>query len=366
LPWVVIQAETQPSRAESAEKRAGSTQLADSTTARSHGEIEIVHDFGVLPLGQRVSHDFVIRNPTSIDWTLVKVQRNCTCSVAKASSQTIRVGGEETFRFDYHAPSKPSDERRWVTATFRDSTKSNAAAPPDSTEHEVRLVVTAFVRPALLVYPEMLNFGHLAMGDRATRTLEVGNFGATDWSDVRLARSASWLTARVSRNNRTWGGAEPRQTWVVTLEANTAGLTAGAHHESVQLESNTGDSAALPIDIFAGLPVRVSPTLLMLGRVAPTRAVSTQTTLRFFADKAPCEPHAAVVTARGVRLTGHTIAATRSGYWVLKSQFEPEGQPGEYVSGELRVSFPGKVIADVVVPVHAQMEPNPSNSVGGG
>ncbi len=326
------------------------SKTADASASIKNGsDTEIVHDFGMLKPDERVSHDFVIANPSDKDWTLVKITQSCTCSVASASNQTIKAGGQETFRFDYHAPSKIADERRTITATFR-----------DSVEHDVKLIVTAWVRPAMVSRPPSLNFGNIALGSVSSQSLEIGNFGATDWGGVDMPKAPKWLTIRrTAKVQRKWSGATPRETWSLDLEAATASLKAGAYREEIRLESSTGETVTVPVEFVAGIPVAARPTLFMLGQTEASRPVEATTILRFFADSAPCSPDRVAISCKGARVVGKKIDILAENRWKLTTRIVPDGNPGDFVAGELTVAFPGGEPSDVVIPIHAQIRPRP-------
>ncbi len=288
-------------------------------------------------------------NPTPREWTLTKVAQSCTCSVASASSQTIKPGGQETFRFDYHAPSQFANERRWVTVTFL-----------DPAERVVKLVVTARVRPSMCPRPDALNFGPIALGAIANQTLDVGNFGPADWSLVDAVNPPEWLTIHeVAKGPRPWKEATPRETWTFEARVNTAGLKPGAYREELRLRSHSGETATLPVEFVAGIPVTARPSLFMLGQAEAGKPVEATTTLRFFGGAAPCPPDRITVGATGAKVVAKTVERIQDDLWKLSVVLEPQGNPGDFVSGELTVAFPGGNPSDVAIPIHAQIRPRP-------
>ncbi len=327
--------------------------VEESKTAKASvantSDTEIVHDFGMLKPDERVSHDFVIANPSDKDWTLVNIAQSCSCSVAEASSQTIKAGGKETFKFDYHAPSKSADERRWVTVTFK-----------DPAEHSIKLIATAYVRAPMLPRNSSLNFGNMGLGSSAQRSLDVGNFSATAWSELSLFDAPKWLTLRRAvKTQRKWSGAAPFESWSLDLEVATASLKPGAYREEVRFRSNLGETANIPVEFVAGIPVQARPSLFMLGQTESSIPVEATTTLRFFGGSAPCSPDQLEISAKGAKVVGKSIKVLKNDLWKLTAQLEPVGIPGEFISGELTVAFPMGNPSDILIPIHAQIRPSP-------
>ena len=72
-------------------------QAYDDDDGHGHADETLEYDFGLLKPGVQASHVFKVHNPTAATWTLVKVTRTCSCSVASASSPTIKPGETEQF-----------------------------------------------------------------------------------------------------------------------------------------------------------------------------------------------------------------------------------------------------------------------------
>ena len=313
-----------------------------------HADETLEFNFGLLKPGVQTSHVFKVGNPTVATLTLKKVVNSCTCSVASASSQTIQPGATEAFTFAYHAPVGYSDERRTVTLIF-------AGASP----RVVELAIKANVRPAMTLTVKEISLGDLREGSGTDCECEIGNFGDQDWSAVDVVNTPRWLkVVRVSQSRRAWKEITPRQTWVIGMRVDTAGLGTGSYREQAEFRArDTRTSAAIPFSFVVPKSVIATPSLLMLGSIERGKPAEASTILSFQRGFAPLL--AAEFTAKFGRLDAAEATFTRLSEtrWLVKVRIDPTKHTGEFLSDALAVRLLRADLPELTIPIRGHIVP---------
>jgi len=131
--------------------------LATSAVLRADFEgvlDERLHDFGVVPRGQQLTHYFRVANPTNKPLHIANVRVSCGCTSARALETTIPPGRET-------AVYAVMDSRRFVGA----KAVTIYVTFDQPRFEELRTVVQAFAREDLIFGPDTINFGKVKQGD---------------------------------------------------------------------------------------------------------------------------------------------------------------------------------------------------------
>ncbi len=126
--------------------------------------LETAHDFGQIPQGGGVKHEFSFRNFGDTDLTVFGFRAGCGCSAAVTSARQIPPGGRGTVRVSYSAPQKKGPQKLAVTVLCND---------PQS--NEIVLNLSAKVQETLVFNPPLVDLGAVRPGETATRMVEVQN-----------------------------------------------------------------------------------------------------------------------------------------------------------------------------------------------
>jgi len=83
---------------------------------------EMKYDFGKIPQGKPVYHNFILKNTGKTSMKLDNVQAACGCTTPEWSREEIAPGGTATIRVGYNAASEGAFEKP-VTLYYGDKTK---------------------------------------------------------------------------------------------------------------------------------------------------------------------------------------------------------------------------------------------------
>jgi len=128
---------------------------------------ERVHDFGVVPRGQQLTHYFRVNNPTNKTLHITGVRVSCGCTSARALETTIPPGRDT-------AVYAVMDSRRFVGS--KAVTIYVSFDQPRS--EELRTVVQAYAREDLIFGPDNINFGKVKQGDVKSASMNITIYNA--------------------------------------------------------------------------------------------------------------------------------------------------------------------------------------------
>lgn len=137
---------------------------------------ERLHDFGVVPRGQQLTHYFRIANPTNKTLHITGVRVSCGCTSARAIEQTIPPGRETAIY-------AVMDSRRFVGS----KAVTIYVTFDQPRFEELRTVVQAFSREDLIFGPDQINFGKVRQGDAKTASMNITIYNGS----VRIVESKS-------------------------------------------------------------------------------------------------------------------------------------------------------------------------------
>ncbi|OGW80795.1 MAG: hypothetical protein A3G33_00505 [Omnitrophica bacterium RIFCSPLOWO2_12_FULL_44_17] len=83
------------------------------------------YDFGKLPAGQIVNHEFMVENRGNADLEIKRISTSCGCTVAEAMPQVIKPNetGKITVKFDSRG--KSGKQSKTITVYSNDSAHSS-------------------------------------------------------------------------------------------------------------------------------------------------------------------------------------------------------------------------------------------------
>lgn len=122
-----------------------------------------VYEFGSVPQGQRVDHEFVIRNEGDADLIIQRISPSCGCTAATATSNVIKAGTSEKLKVIFHTAGFFGEKTKSVTVV------TNARNEPEST-----MKLHGSVIRDIIVTPERVDFGDVTSETSDTmRTREI-------------------------------------------------------------------------------------------------------------------------------------------------------------------------------------------------
>ncbi len=225
------------------------------------------HDFGVVPHGAQLFHQFNITNIYAVRMEITSITPGCGCVTATASKRVLEP--RETATLDVSM-----DGRRF---TGPKSVIVRVTVGPEFTS-SADVKVTATSRADVVFNPGDVEFGAVDHGQTMSQTVDVEYAGPLDWqiSEVVVAKGQPFEAA-LTETYRKPGkvGYQIK----VTLKADAA---PGPIREVLYLKTNDPTSPTLPVlatgEVQAVLSV--SPTKLSIGSVRVGAAVTKKVVLR--------------------------------------------------------------------------------------
>ncbi len=322
-----------------------------SDVAPLAAQLAIEHDFGVVRPSVKMSHEFSIKNESEFPWTLKKIHVHCLCTVPGASATVIQPGQTEQYEVAYKAPSKCSDDRRWVMVEFKEH-----AAPM------VRLVVSANVRRPMTAFPPELDLGQMSEAREAQAHVEVQNHSDHDWSSVAVVASedAPWLSGTAALVRRETGQpveTAPRQVWRVVVRGHTAGLRPGQHHGSLDLTAGAqrGEQATVSVRLGITAPVQVIPAQFFFGRIPLGKPATRKVVVVFARNAVPESPQEISFRCEPSDLVQLAWSRSHGRFWELVATLTPR-DGSDAAEGMVEIEFPGERLPKLEIPVHALVQ----------
>jgi hypothetical protein len=216
---------------------------------------ELSHDFGVVARGADVKHRLKITNNLQQTVHIAEITTSCGCTAAKAEKETL-ASGESTFieltmnsiKFEGHKPSS-------FTVVFDRPSRA-----------EVRVALQSYIRRDVVLTPGGAQFGSVAQGEAADRTLHINYAGRNDWKIREVICKNPQIQTNLVETQR--GGGNVKYDLHVALK-DKAPL--GAFRDQMTLVTNDAGNPYIPI-LIEGLveaEFSVNPELVSFGTLAP-------------------------------------------------------------------------------------------------
>ena len=286
------------------------------------------HDFGVVARGADVSHRFKLTNPYNKPIHISDFRTTCGCSAAKPTKKRLAPGEVGYIEVTM-------DARRFVRR--KDSTLIVAFDKPFFAE--VRIPVTAFIRPDVIIEPDAASFGSVDYGIVSQRNVTISYKGRNDWSIRRLRVDNPHLEAKVVETSRRSGGVA--YDLLVSLKPTAP---PGELRSQIVLVTDDADNPNVAILVQANVEsgMIVTPAPVLLGTLAPGKSKTVKVVLRgkkpFAIEKIECESPKRVVVAslskaaRRVHVVSITITAPqRTGKYQVVFQATIKGRPASVI-----------------------------------
>jgi hypothetical protein len=301
---------------------------------------ERTHDFGPVPRGAKVKHEFVLTNRLAEPITILNLRPSCGCTSGKASTSTVNPGASAVIEAQM-------DTRNFlgIKATILFVTLVTASGR----EAEVRLGVTSNILADIVLNPGSIDFGTVMKGQTPSQVLSIERIGAPGWRFERMVSASRVLSAQLVEVRR-----DPKGAVSYTL---TVGIKpdapAGQVRDEIRLLSNDRETPSIPVMVTAYVrgDLSAAPSVLAMGEVSSTAGKQGRFVIR------ASRPFA-ITTVEGAG-DGFAIEppdAARKTMHVLTVAYKPEEGS---TRGDLRRVFrvhtdlPGEPPLDLTATLHA-------------
>lgn len=221
-------------------------------------------DFGSVPQGQRVVHEFVLQNKGDTDLTISRLSPSCGCTATTVSSPLVKPGASEKVRVEFDTSGFSGKKTKSVQI------RSNST---DGSEVTVRL--TGMVVQGVAVNPERLEFGQIyptSSSQSRTREFVIEITEGSDLKPLQATTLSKYLSVtQVAAEHR-------RARYSVELKN---GAPKGELRDRVIVEFEGDRQTAVNVPITASImsDLRVVPSTVSFGIVGGDQVIERR--LRF-------------------------------------------------------------------------------------
>jgi hypothetical protein len=219
------------------------------------------HDFGPVPRGAKVRHNFVLNNKLSEPLTILDVRASCGCTTGRASSNLVPPGQSAEVEAEM-------DTRNFVGR--KDTVLHVSVVTAGGKHAEVRLGVGSTILSDLVLNPGTIDFGVVARGQAPSQVLTIERVDVPSWRIERMVSTCRVIDANVVETSRK--GPIVSYQLTVSLKPDAP---AGAVRDEIRLVSNDRDSPIIPVQVTAMVrgELSASPSTLALGHATSSSGV---------------------------------------------------------------------------------------------
>lgn len=300
---------------------------------------ERAHDFGPVPRGAIVKHNFQMVNRLAEPVTILNLRPSCGCTSGQASASTVNPGESavveaqmDTRNFLGHKPTILFVNL--VTASGR--------------EAEVRLNVVSNILADVVLNPGSIDFGTVLKGQAASQVLTIDRIDAPNWRFQRMVSASKALTAQLVETKRDASGAVSYRL-EVGLKPDAP---AGPIRDEIRLLSNDPETPSIPVPVSGWVrgDLSASPSILTMGEVTSAEGKQGRFIIRASQPFAITE-----VTGAGDGFSVAPLDGQRKNLHMVTIAYKPdEGTTRGDLQRVFRVStdLPGEPPLDLTATLH--------------
>jgi Protein of unknown function (DUF1573) len=228
--------------------------------AKTFGPPEnLVHDFGNVPRGAMLQHDFVMTNIHAVPIEITSIRPAMGCLTASASKQKLQPNEKATISVSMDARRFTGQKTACIWVTVGPHQFS-----------EVVLTVQAVSRDDIVCNPSQVAFGSVAPGQAPTATIDVEYAGKLAWvvSETVVPKEAPFevTVKELYRHPGDDAHGEVGYQVKVLLKKDAA---PGQFQESIFLKTNDPSAGLLPVWVTGNIqaPLEAVPSALNLKEV---------------------------------------------------------------------------------------------------
>jgi hypothetical protein len=277
------------------------------------------HDFGNVPRGAKVRHEFVLNNRLNEPIKIAKVHSSCGCTKGRADAAIVREGRSTVIEAEMDTRNFEGKKSTVVYVSL---------VTASGREAEVRLSVTSHIVGDILLNPGTIDFGTVMKGQTVSQTLDIERVGMADWRIERMVSNCQAIDGSVVETVR--DGKVVGYTLKLALRPDAP---IGILRDEVRLKTNDPKAPSIPIQVLAQVRGELtgSPSALTLGKVVSAEGVQGRYLVR---STKPFTVRAVDGTGDGFVVTADNNAAKPM--HILTVSYRPEGTK---THGEIHRAF---------------------------
>lgn len=339
------------SGASGAAKTAAPSSAKDADKAPRLTIVEPVKDYGTVSKGEKLDWAFTVKNTGTSDLQIIAARPGCGCTVADFD-KVIKPGG--TGKVTAHVD---------TTAFTGPIAKSVTLETNDPTTPTSQLTIHAVVKPYVEAYPAGFVRYNLLQGDAEMQTLTLYSDEEEPFEIIRIEGPADWVkvayTKITNETERVPNVGHPGQNqYKVNITVGGPEAKIGPMAEKLKIVTNSKHQPEYPITITGVIrpTLRVEPTALNFGEVAPNDAAATRMVLLHSNDLKT--PEKFVVTKAESSLPSITAAVkpgANKGEYEVNLQVARDAKPGD-VDGTVKIYTNDRITPIITIPVKATIK----------
>jgi len=220
-------------------------------------------DFGTVPKGSVAKARIKITSLWRDDTHIADVRTTCGCSAAEPDKTTLK-SRESTFI-----------EITMNTHKFTHRKNSNVIVTFDKPQRaEVRIPITAYIQPDIILDPGSVNFGSIDNGIAWRQKVQVSHAHQSNWQITTAKSDSEHLDVNVTKNE-----GKPGYELSVTLKP-TAPI--GDFRDQVVLNTTDPNSAQVTVLVEGKVTpdIIVTPEMASIGKMAPGQEKTVRVVVR--------------------------------------------------------------------------------------
>lgn len=215
----------------------------------------ITHDFGTVAHGTLLTHKLTITNIYDVPMQVIDIRKSCTCLDATVPQQVLQPHETTEITLVMNAAKFSGTNTQSFFVTFGPQYVSTAV-----------IRVTANSRSDVTLSPGQVNFGVVAMGQKAVQSVSVKYNGKQkDWKVTGVTPVAGPFDVAI-REGRSGllGFGSPEFTVTLSLKE---GASPGTLDETISLKTNDSSAPVVQLSVTGTIqaPVTVSPRVVNYG-----------------------------------------------------------------------------------------------------
>lgn len=228
---------------------------ADSWAERMFTEFG--HDFGPVPRGAVVRHNFVMTNKYNEAITILDLRASCGCTSGRASATSVAPGQQANIEAQMDTRNFVGRKATKLTVTFLTASGQSA---------EVQLAVVSNILPDIVLNPGTVDFGTISRGQSPKLVMTIERVNSPQWKFEKMTASPRLLKAvdaRLDELERSQNRVAYQLT--VTLKPDAP---AGYLRDEIRIVTNDASSPIVPVLISAQVQgtLTATPAMLAMGR----------------------------------------------------------------------------------------------------
>ncbi|MGP0063149.1 MAG: DUF1573 domain-containing protein [Isosphaeraceae bacterium] len=226
------------------------------------------HDFGPVPRGAKVKHDFLMVNRLGEPITILNLRPSCGCTSGRANVSVVEPGQTAVVEAQM-------DTRNFVG--LKSTILYVSLITASGREAEVGLGVSSQILSDIVLNPGSIDFGPVLRGQSPTQVLSIDRINAEGWRFTRMVSGSRAINAQLVETAR--NGGTVSYSLSVSLRPDAP---SGVIRDEIRMMSNDPETPSIPVMVTAWIrgDLTAAPSILALGQVNSSSGVQGRFIIR--------------------------------------------------------------------------------------